>query len=230
MCYGVTLVADLHVHLEMTILRLDQEERWGTPTHSGVRFIPSKPPDTIYSRLWLGFGGVMSPIICQSIVSSGVPWFHFYFGSLVLSGLNATFLILSFKPTRREFQKERESLTGIRSPSETISSSNLPSPTSEQCGLPLSNAQPIVPPPANSESLHLFCAWTKYIEDHVVFRTALTMPYQWAFSIFAMLYCGRLVQYLSFHSLVAYRCAHSETATQGFVSTLPLTSLYFPQF
>ncbi|KAF9459473.1 major facilitator superfamily domain-containing protein [Collybia nuda] len=141
-----------------------------------------------YSYAFWSFGGVMSPIICQSIVASGVPWFHFYFGSLVLSGLNTTFLISSFKPTRREFQKEREPLNGLRSPTETISSSNLPSPTNERDSLPLSNAQPVLPPPAN------------------MFRVALTMPYQWAFSIFAMIYCG------------------SETATQGFMVTYLLAT------
>jgi hypothetical protein len=97
----------------------------------------------------------MSPIICQSIVASGVPWFHFYFGSLVLSGLNASFLISAFKPTSREFNKEHESLSGLRSPTESSPSSKLPSPVTEQAGLPFSNAQPTVPPPSNSKSWYL---------------------------------------------------------------------------
>src|SRR6188768_3306260 len=55
-----------------------------------------------------GLGGAISPIVCQAVLSMGVPWFRFYFGSLVLSGLNIAFLTLTFRPTVREYTQDRE--------------------------------------------------------------------------------------------------------------------------
>ncbi|KAG6839881.1 hypothetical protein C0991_010846 [Blastosporella zonata] len=55
--------------------------------------------------LW-SIGGVISPIVCQAIIARGVPWPHFYFGSLVLSGINCILLYLAFKPTNRETMGE----------------------------------------------------------------------------------------------------------------------------
>ncbi|KAG6812528.1 hypothetical protein H0H92_002419 [Tricholoma furcatifolium] len=34
--------------------------------------------------IFVGVGGVVSPIVCQAIIAKGVPWPNFYFGSLVL--------------------------------------------------------------------------------------------------------------------------------------------------
>lgn len=56
----------------------------------------------------LGFGSVASPLVCQSIIATGVPWFHFYLGSLVLSALNVIFLAVTFKPSSAEFAKEHQ--------------------------------------------------------------------------------------------------------------------------
>jgi hypothetical protein len=71
-----------------------------------------------------GLGGVASPLVCQAIIARGVPWFHFYFGSLVLSAINVTFLVLTFKPTASEFLRDRESaMAGGRTVSGQTSSS-----------------------------------------------------------------------------------------------------------
>jgi hypothetical protein len=53
-----------------------------------------------------GFGGVVSPLICQTLVGAGIPWKQFYFGSLVLSAFNTGFLTLTFKPTTKEWIRE----------------------------------------------------------------------------------------------------------------------------
>lgn len=58
-----------------------------------------------------GFGGVVSPLVCQTAVAAGVPWPKFYFGSLVLSATNVAFLILTFKPTLTEFLRDRQDAT-----------------------------------------------------------------------------------------------------------------------
>ena len=68
-------------------------------------------PSSLYSlstyRL-IGFGGVASPFVCQSIIATGVPWYRFYHGSLVLSSLNILFLAITFQPTSGEVFKERQ--------------------------------------------------------------------------------------------------------------------------
>lgn len=56
----------------------------------------------------LGLGGVASPLVCQAIIAVGIPWSHFYFGSLVLSALNVAFLVVTFMPTTAEFLRDRE--------------------------------------------------------------------------------------------------------------------------
>jgi hypothetical protein len=38
----------------------------------------------------------------------GIPWSHFYLGSLVLSALNVAFLVITFQPTTTEFLSDRE--------------------------------------------------------------------------------------------------------------------------
>ena len=38
----------------------------------------------------------------------GIPWSHFYLGSLVLSAFNVAFLVITFQPTTTEFFSDRE--------------------------------------------------------------------------------------------------------------------------
>ena len=38
----------------------------------------------------------------------GIPWSHFYLGSLVLSAFNVAFLVTTFQPTTTEFLSDRE--------------------------------------------------------------------------------------------------------------------------
>jgi len=63
--------------------------------------------------------------VCQAIIAKGVPWFQFYLGSLVLSAINVTFLVLTFKPTASEFLRDRESaISGGRIASSRTSSND----------------------------------------------------------------------------------------------------------
>jgi len=63
--------------------------------------------------------------VCQAIIAKGVPWFHFYLGSLVLSATNVTFLVLTFKPTASEFLQDLEgAIAGGRIASRQTSSSD----------------------------------------------------------------------------------------------------------
>jgi hypothetical protein len=47
-------------------------------------------------------------LVCQALIAKGVPWLQFYFGSLVLSAINTTFLVVTFKPAATEFLRDRE--------------------------------------------------------------------------------------------------------------------------
>lgn len=51
-------------------------------------------------------GAFLAPFVCQTLLARGVPWEHFYLGSLALSGINTIFLVISFHPTRKELEDE----------------------------------------------------------------------------------------------------------------------------
>jgi hypothetical protein len=52
--------------------------------------------------------------VCQAVIAAGVPWPHFYFGSLVLSALNIIFVLCVFSATQAEFDKDRRTaLEGV---------------------------------------------------------------------------------------------------------------------
>lgn len=54
-----------------------------------------------------GFGAAVSPLVCQAILAQGVPYYKFYWGTMVGSALNVALLSISFRPTTTEFARER---------------------------------------------------------------------------------------------------------------------------
>lgn len=77
----------------------------------------------------IGLGSVISPLVCQSIIATGVPWYRFYYGSLVLSVINIVFLYITFKPTFGE--RDREHQKALNERRQYLQRSGLSSPTSE---------------------------------------------------------------------------------------------------
>lgn len=65
------------------------------------------------AQLFIGLGGVASPIICQLLISSGVSWGYFYYGSLVLSVLNTCLAFHAFRPTRQELEFEQREINAL---------------------------------------------------------------------------------------------------------------------
>ncbi|KAJ7042461.1 major facilitator superfamily domain-containing protein [Mycena alexandri] len=53
-------------------------------------------------------GAVASPLIFQLTAAAGLPWSHFYFGSLVLAATSLMFLSVTFYPTALEFAMDRK--------------------------------------------------------------------------------------------------------------------------
>lgn len=47
-----------------------------------------------------------APLVCQSIIATGIAWNHFYFGSLVLSGISAALAFVAFRPTTAEMERD----------------------------------------------------------------------------------------------------------------------------
>lgn len=90
-------------------------------------------------------------------MAAGVPWPHFYFGSLVLSALNTSFLVIAFRPTKNEFKRERHAalevakerlLTTSNRTSTTVS---FDSPRDGEKSVSSSVILIDAPPPKNSE-------------------------------------------------------------------------------
>lgn len=92
--------------------------------------------------LFLGLGGVASPLLCQSLIAINVPWFKFYLGSLVLSAINVAMLVSTFKPTEREFMRDRQNAIILASKyeSETSWSKDISSLKDIEC-MPTSHSQ-----------------------------------------------------------------------------------------
>ncbi|KAG6905739.1 hypothetical protein DXG01_000988 [Tephrocybe rancida] len=138
-----------------------------------------------------GVGGIISPIICQAIVAKGVPWPHFYFGSLVLSGINCVLLFVAFRPTTRETAREWKDAIGNRA------DVSLPSLKDEKLQLD------VAPPSSRSNTLHL----------------VLRMPYQWAFCFFALLYSGGETTIQGFTVTYLLGARHANPKTAGYVTS-----------
>ncbi|GLB36387.1 hypothetical protein LshimejAT787_0306750 [Lyophyllum shimeji] len=146
--------------------------------------------------LW-SLGGVLSPILCQTLISSSIPWVRFYFGSLVLSGINAALLYFAFKPTARENSREWREFT--------VETSKIVSPLStptDEDGKPTWQTTQVAP---QSSTL----------------RLALSLLYVWTISLLGMLYCGSetTTQGLMVTYLLGTRRANPKTVgyvTSGF--------------
>ncbi|KAK2462068.1 hypothetical protein APHAL10511_006531 [Amanita phalloides] len=63
--------------------------------------------------LW-SFGGVSAPLTAQAIIAKGIPWPNFYYGSMIISGLNFVFLFLTYRPTTKELLEEQRAALTVK--------------------------------------------------------------------------------------------------------------------
>ena len=54
-----------------------------------------------------GVGAFASPLVCQTLLARGVPWSHFYLGSIVVGIVNLIANGIAFRPTPKEFADDR---------------------------------------------------------------------------------------------------------------------------
>ncbi|KAI0762624.1 MFS general substrate transporter [Fomes fomentarius] len=133
-------------------------------------------------------GAFGAPLVCQSIIATGIRWANFYFGSLVLSALNTSFLTYAFMPTRNELQRDADfawSLLRSSPPSPDVASA-----------FTVGDSQPS---PAHSTAPVLQKRESAGPRSKQPYSIALRKPKLWASAIFSMLYTG------------------SESSTQGFI-------------
>jgi hypothetical protein len=112
-----------------------------------------------------GFGAVASPLIFQATAAAGLPWEHFYFGSLVskkcpitwantpsddlqaFSAVSLVFLGITFYPTAREFALDRKNAFSQAAGSQPGRS---PAPTPDSDDAPDLSDATLVPSPTSS--------------------------------------------------------------------------------
>ncbi|KAF8203265.1 MFS general substrate transporter [Pholiota molesta] len=156
-----------------------------------------------YGQGLASFGSVISPIVCQSLIATGVPWYHFYYGSLVLSGLNVLFLTITFIPTASEtFRARQKALNeGRRRKSEFLRSGR---------SSPVNGASDF-----HSSTPKLDFA----SKSQSALRLALKLPYQWAFSFFVLLYCASETTTQGFMVTYLLSVRHANPETVGYVTS-----------
>ncbi|KAI0670133.1 major facilitator superfamily domain-containing protein [Trametes maxima] len=139
-------------------------------------------------------GGFAAPLVCQSIIATGIRWANFYFGSLVLSALNVAFIIYAFWPTKGELEADAELAfklhrsAGASDAASSVVISTQGSPTSSTA--PLKKEDVLGPHSEHTASVsRVFQAYA----------AALKRLQMWATALFALIYTG------------------SESTTQGFI-------------
>ncbi|KAG0702706.1 major facilitator superfamily domain-containing protein, partial [Suillus ampliporus] len=154
---------------------------------------PKKPLGVLLG-CWC-IGSFLAPLVCQTLLAKGIPWRHFYLGSLVVSAIALSSIIFSFRPTRNEFLADRKAAL------DTMQIT----PSAHSPGTDM-----IIQPQLPHEEKDLSAR---------PLSLALSMPYQWAFSLFAFIYGGSETTFQGF--IVTYLLVerHSNPNTVGYVSS-----------
>ncbi|KAI0803077.1 major facilitator superfamily domain-containing protein [Irpex lacteus] len=70
-------------------------------------YVASTPKKALgYMYGFWSIGSMCAPLVCQSVIATGIAWNHFYFGSLVLSGISSTFAFFAFRPRIYEIERD----------------------------------------------------------------------------------------------------------------------------
>ena len=140
-----------------------------------------------------------APLVCQSIIARGFAWNHFYFGSLVLSGISSALAFYAFRPVSRELEGEMVALLADTPRSDKV----------QRCVnvIPPSSADEANVAEVNKTLLRRHQArgkfWFIMLSDgsnapttFAALGRAFRLPIVWAFSIFSGLYTGSYVELL----------------------------------
>ncbi|KAF7784749.1 hypothetical protein Agabi119p4_914 [Agaricus bisporus var. burnettii] len=161
------------------------------------------PQSIAYSYGVWGIGSLLSPLICQSLISAGIPWNQFYFGSLVLAAFNFGFLTVTFRPTINEWVKERRTDSKrpiVRRDSDNSTATILGQSTTNAVSSSTENT--LVSNPHRS-----------------ALRWALSLKMQWLFSLFIFLYYGCETTTQAFIVSYLLKTRNANPNTVGYVSS-----------
>ena len=168
----------------------------------------------------IGLGSVISPLVCQSIIATGVPWYRFYYGSLLLSVFNIVFLYITFKPTFGE--RDREHQKALYESHQNLQCSRFSSPTSEYPA-DLESKTNIYPDTRSRSSEFLIISPLK-IEIAIFARSAASRSCN-AISVGSLFFRPYLqwqVRFCPLNWKIQFNVFFSETLTQGFVCLVPV--------
>lgn len=174
-------------------------------TDFGVRLINLTWVKIMLMVNW-ALGSVMSPLVCQSLLSRHISWRNFYLGSLSLAALNMTAIFFVYRPTLTEFEVDRSA-----PPTELPINVQFSRSSTYQSGKEKSKSVWFDQASERCSPLSLPIDLQKTLRSRRV----------WAFSVFQALYVGRYVHWRQgpFVSPAQNKLrSFSETVTQGFVS------------
>ncbi|KAI5124457.1 hypothetical protein M0805_008341 [Coniferiporia weirii] len=182
-------------HLLLMIHELDSLILFAGTVNAYVAASPKRPLGQLYACN--AFGAFAAPLVCQTLLARGIPWSHFYLGSLVLSVINTTLLSLAFRPTRNEYIEEGNGVPACVEAPTLRSDKHIANVENEGKASAMPRTDTVL-----SESPTLWSPPTIVTrKDRSTLRYALTLRYVWAFSLFMWIYSG------------------SETSTQGYMAT-----------
>ncbi|KAH7911241.1 MFS general substrate transporter [Hygrophoropsis aurantiaca] len=162
--------------------------------NSYVASTPKKPLGILLG-CW-SVGSFTAPLVCTTIISKGVPWAHFYLGSLVLSAINTLLIVYAFLPTPNEVAADHKAaVEAMQSALVTNRSEN----NTDSRSSSVTCLNPASPP----NTLLL----------------ALSMVYQWAFSMFAWVYNGSETTFQGFIVSYLLTIRSADPKTVGYVSS-----------
>lgn len=157
----------------------------------------------------------MSPLVCQTLIASGVPWFQFYYGSLVLSAINILFLSVAFKPTQQERLSERREVITVRHSEAKKLRSGRSSPVlDDEKTLPSHSS--FEASPSRNSKWHLYLAWTSSHLTIQPFVSHCLCPTS-GLSRSSLFFIAEGTSNFNRSYLVGADIFRSETVTQGFV-------------
>ncbi|KZT19360.1 MFS general substrate transporter [Neolentinus lepideus HHB14362 ss-1] len=151
-------------------------------------------------------GAFVSPLVCQTLVAKGIPWSHFYFGSLVISFMNVSLLLYAFLPSTRERRGigNKFAVVGVVVKDGTVASSG--TPTSTEKGEDAIDAIRNVATSKASSKRSGLCR-------------ALKSPYVWIFSVYLWIYSGSETTTAGFMTTYLLDVRHANPDTAGYVTS-----------
>ncbi|PIL29598.1 hypothetical protein GSI_08234 [Ganoderma sinense ZZ0214-1] len=151
-------------------------------------------------------GAFGAPLVCQSIIATGIRWANFYFGSLVISAVNISLIIFAFRPTRGELQRDADTAwSRLRSSP----------PTPEDLSATTTAiSQPVPFPASNSAPMP-----TSESRGPRTYSVALKKPKLWSSAIFCMLYTGSESSTQGFIVIYLLNLRNADPDTVGYVTS-----------